>query len=410
MKILMISPEHPYPTDNGSKRRIRAVLEHFSAHHQVTLVSLRESPDGIPQMLPAVDKTWAERSFTIQPRKKKQMVQSVMSPRPYRQIKFWHPEMAAAVRQTMEREAYEVVWVHYLSSVRFLEGWWEKLDPKPLLVLDQHNLYSTFWESFIRRSGNPLIRWFGTLEKIKSQALQSRWFPRFDLIAAVSQQDLEDSRSYLSEGEADFHLAPNGVDLDYFSPRRDKSTNTKPGVIFTGSMDATMNQQAVFWFRNQVWETIKNQLPDCQYMIVGRNPSPSVIQLTKEEDIMVTGTVPDVREYFDRADAAVIPIHLGGGTKLKILEALAMEVPVVSTTGGARGVAVQNGVHCWLADAPDQFAARVIEVLREPRQSREMARAGRQLVEERYSWNSILSSLETALKLKMKEELGRTQS
>ena len=409
MKILMIAPEHPYPTDNGSKRRIRAVLEYFSARHLVTLVSLRESPGGTTQTLPG-DKTWVERTFAIQPRKAKQMVQSLLSPRSYRQIKFWHPEMAAVIRQTLEQEAYDVVWVHILSSVRFLEGWWEKLDPKPLLVLDQHNLYSTFWESFIQRSTNPLIRLFGMVERNKSQTLQSRWFPRFDLIAAVSQQDLEDSRTYQPEGEADLHLTPNGVDLDYFSPRREKKTSTKPGVIFTGSMDATMNQQAVFWFRNQVWGTIKNQLPDCQFMIVGRNPTLSVSQLTREEDIMVTGTVPDVREYFDRADAAVIPIHLGGGTKLKILEALAMEVPVVSTTAGARGVAVQNGVHCWLADAPDQFAARVIEVLREPRRAREIAKAGRQLVEERYSWRSILSSLETALKLMLKENLGRTQS
>jgi glycosyltransferase involved in cell wall biosynthesis len=239
---------------------------------------------------------------------------------------------------------------------------------------------------------------YGTLEKWKSHRLQAEWFPQFDLIAAVSQQDQEDSLPYLPRGNDRVCVVPNGVDLDYFSPlvTRGEAEN-KPTVLFTGSMDATMNQQAVTWFVEKVWPRIIDQIPEGKFYIVGRNPSSTIQQLESVRGVVVTGTVPDVRMYFSRADVCVIPIHLGGGSKLKTVEAMAMGLPIVSTQGGIQGIAVQSGVHLLLADHPEEFSDCVIKLLKDRSLADRLSQQARILVQKNYSWENIFQIIENRM-------------
>ena len=401
MKILMISPQYPYPIDNGSKRRIAAVLEFFAQRHQVTLVSLEEVRKLGDVEFKIENKIWKEWVYPIRASKALTVLRSLISRRSYRQIKFWNNQMFEKIQELLSCGSFDLIYVHFLSSVRFIEEWSDLVGDKPLLLLDQQNVFTTFWDSFVTDSGNQLIRIYSLLERRKSHRLQASWFPRFDLIAAVSQQDLEDSLPFLPESQVSMRLVPNGVDLEYFDGKKDFSHSTSPQVVFVGSMDALMNQEAVLWFANQIWGIIKREMSDSEFVIVGRNPPIRIRQLAQRDGIIVTGNIPEVKPYLARASLCVIPIHLGGGTKFKILEAMAMELPIVSTSAGANGVDVVDGEHLYLADDPLIFASRIVELLRNQELAQSMGVRARSLVKEKYSWNAVLLSLESELKLLM---------
>jgi glycosyltransferase involved in cell wall biosynthesis len=158
-----------------------------------------------------------------------------------------------------------------------------------------------------------------------------------------------------------------------------------------------MNQDAVHWFVERIYQLVRQEVSDGQFWIVGQEPPPAVRKLSSISGVRVTGTVTDVREYYAQAKVFVVPMRLGGGTKLKTLEAMAMGLPVVSTTVGAQGLEVEPGRHLHIADEPEVFAARVVELLQDRRKAISMGAQARTLVEQRYSWERIVSGIEDRL-------------
>jgi glycosyltransferase involved in cell wall biosynthesis len=159
-----------------------------------------------------------------------------------------------------------------------------------------------------------------------------------------------------------------------------------------------MNQDAVLWFSANILPLIKQQIADIQFWIVGRNPASEIWKLAEREGITVTGTVADVRDYYRQAKVFVVPLRLGGGTKVKTLEAMAMGLPIVSTAVGAQGLDIRSGQHIWIADRPEDFAARVVELMKDPEQACKIGAEARLLAERKYSWSSILGDVEDKVK------------
>jgi len=235
------------------------------------------------------------------------------------------------------------------------------------------------------------------LEMLKAKYLQKRWFPRFDAILCVASEDLQKTAEYV-DSRTSLWLVPNGVDIDYFRPvsQPDPQERTLT-LVFGASMDVAMNQDAVHWFAASILPRIKQQVPDVQFWIVGRDPPATVRSLAEREGITVTGTVPDVRDYYRQAAVFVVPLRAGGGTKLKTLEAMAMGLPIVSTTVGAQGLDVESGRHLYIADNPKVFAAYVIELLEDRNKAVQMGGEARRLVEQQYSWTSIVGEVDRKL-------------
>jgi polysaccharide biosynthesis protein PslH len=218
---------------------------------------------------------------------------------------------------------------------------------------------------------------------------------RFDGILTVSNADRETfTRLYPDVRVKPMWVIPTGVDTEHFTPS--EAPISEPRLVFTGSMDWLPNEDAMRFFCRDVLPLIRAEEPRARLSIVGRSPTAAVRALA-EEHIEVTGTVPDVRPFMRKAAVHVVPLRIGGGTRLKIFEAMAMGQAVVSTTIGAEGLPVADGEHVRIADGPRAFADAVLSLLRDPRRRQSLGAAARQLVVGHYDWSVAAGVLDAAL-------------
>jgi glycosyltransferase involved in cell wall biosynthesis len=201
---------------------------------------------------------------------------------------------------------------------------------------------------------------------------------------------------------------PTGVDVAYFSPSPAPEVENR--LVFSGSMDWYPNEDAIVYFVEQILPRVRRDLPNVTLTVVGRRPSAQVKALAAQAGVHVTGTVDDVRPYVAEASLYIVPLRVGGGTRLKIFEALAMGKAVLSTSVGAEGLNVVADQHLALADGPEPFSAAVTALLREPDRRRSLGAAGRRLVESRYSWKSVTAEFDAHLRDAADRKSGATTS
>ncbi len=265
---------------------------------------------------------------------------------------------------------------------------------RPFLILDQQNVDELYFRSFVRCNTIPLWRTYAAIETVKAKQVQKLWFPRFDMILCVASEDLQTTARY-TNSHTNLYLAPNGVDIEYFCPKEQQYLkNPSRMLVFGGSLDVVINQDAVSWFVINVFPAILQQIPDVQFMVVGRNPPLEIQNLAKRQGVSVTGTVPDVRDYYRQAEVFVVPLRTGGGTKLKTLEAMAMGLPVVSTSVGAQGLEVESGRQLMIADNARDFSTAIITLMRNRQKAIIMGEEARRFVEQRYSWAIIMEMVD----------------
>jgi len=263
-------------------------------------------------------------------------------------------------------------------------------------VIFTHNVESEIW----RRHAETKTGMFGKLlygaQYRRMMRYEARTLGRFDGVLAVSDADRDTfSRLYPGAIRRPAHVVPTGVDTDYFAPSPSGPDSRE--MVFTGSMDWLPNEDAMVFFCRDVLPIIRAQEPAVRLTIVGRAPTPAVKRLADAAFVQVTGRVDDVRPYMKDAAVYVVPLRIGGGTRLKIFEAMAMGKAVVSTTVGAEGLPVTSGDHVMLADDPRTFADAVVRLMRNVDRRREIEAAARALVVERYDWSAVAGELETAL-------------
>jgi glycosyltransferase involved in cell wall biosynthesis len=215
---------------------------------------------------------------------------------------------------------------------------------------------------------------------------------QFDGIVTVSDSE----RTWVQRHApgATVELMPNGVDTEYFSPLSSATSERDPYIVFTGAMDYPPNVDAACWFCDEILPVLQRKLPRLGFKIVGKNPHSQIVELGKRKGVQVTGTVADIRDYIAGALALVVPLRSAGGTRLKILEAMAMERPVISTRIGAEGLEVSPGKDILIADDAERFANHIDLLLKSPEASNCLGRAGRRLVTEKYDWRVCLNGFE----------------
>jgi polysaccharide biosynthesis protein PslH len=198
--------------------------------------------------------------------------------------------------------------------------------------------------------------------------------------------------------------------VDYFKPL---SVEEKPNsLVFTGSMDWLPNEDAILYFAEAILPLVKQECPEVTLEVVGRNPSRKLrVAAEREKSLRLTGWVEDIRPFLARGSVCIVPLRIGGGTRLKIFEAMAMAKPVISTTVGAEGLPVQSGKDLILADTPNDFAQSVICLLRDEHLRRRLGNGARTLVEENYSWRRVAESfartLQECVTLKTSRDVSR---
>ena len=388
-RLLVLDEEFPFPTNNGKRTRSFNLYTRLARRFSIRYVGYGEAesagadalrasgiePVAVPPSVPAKQGA----AFYLR------LLANLASPLPYIVTSHRSRAYGDAVRAQAGEFKPDLViaeWTPYAIFAR-------ELNTRKLL--STHNVEADIWRRYHETETNPLRKLYIAEQWRKVKRFERAALGWVDGATAVSEPD---AACLLRERpDLDLEVIPNGVDLDYFGTLPEPTGGHQ--LVFTGSMDWRPNQDAARYFVDEILPLVRKAVPDVECTFVGRSPPPDIVRLGDQPGVHITGTVDDVRPYVARAAVYIVPLRIGGGSRLKILEAMAMGRAIVSTTVGAEGLEVTHGRNLLLADDPDAFATSVVALLRDPVRCRQLATEGRRLVELKYGWDSLAVRLGT---------------
>jgi glycosyltransferase involved in cell wall biosynthesis len=384
MKVLVIDEEFPYPLNTGKRIRTFNLINRLAGRHE--LIYLCRENGLNPEMKNPI---LTQRVSSPIPRKSGpwfyiRLALNLTSRLPYVVSSHYSDDFEhETLRLAQAVDVVHCEWTPYAWSMR-------RLFPCPS-VLVTHNVESQIWERYYKNENNPFKKFYIHQQWRKLTRFEKWACSQFSQITAVSKEDKKTLEQQY--GAKDVTVVPNGVDVNYFMPQE---SDVRPyNMVFTGSMDWRPNQDAVVYFLDFIYPLIQKTLPEVSFTVVGRNPPEWLVAKGRTfRNVEFTGTVDDVRPYVARGSVYIVPLRIGGGSRLKILEALAMSKPVLSTTIGAEGLKVENGKTIALADEAKTFAKMAVAMLKNREKIAHLGKNGRDLVVRQYSWDSIAVILE----------------
>jgi glycosyltransferase involved in cell wall biosynthesis len=417
-KLLFVAGRPPYPLDTGAKIRSWHILTCLCQKYQVDVLCYRcgsrdcsweaaATSIGVGKLV-EIDNQ--KLDYKVTPF---MFISSVMRRLPVTVTKYQTKAMTEMFRELLEDD-YDLVHIEHVHLSGLLKY---VTDPKIVCSLDAHNVETQIADR-MRDMESSLLRKTGlAVHAHNMMEFEKCAFSNSDFIMAVSSEDIG-SIKMMSDSKARVSLVENGVDIEYFTPANNglsdvinnngfgNSVVGKDEIVFVGSMDWLPNIDGVEWFVKETFPLIKAQKPYCRFTIVGRNPHPSIKALDDpSRGIIVTGTVDDVRKYVRESSVVVVPLRYGGGTRLKILEAFAMGVPVVSTALGCEGITYENDRELLLADSPRALAEACVQLLSDGKKAAEIAKAARKLALRKYSWDVITQNMLISLDALSEEKM-----
>ena len=395
MRVLWVKAGKLLPVDTGGKIRSYNLLRFLAKEHEVTLLSYyggRRDPDYEASLLKEIP--GAQILYTAAPdanamQRAVDYLYRLPRRAPYAVSKFTHPAVQTTVADWLSSGRFDVAVCDFLSASLNFPARLSTLTP---CVLFQHNVESSLWQRMAVMESNPVKKLSFAIESAKMTRYERATLAKFHHVIAVSEYDRQ--QMLKMNPACQITVVPTGVDTQKFRVAPASSTSP-PRVVFTGSMDWEPNIDAVDYFCSQIWPAIRKEFPDAIFQIVGRNPFAKVQRLASES-VQVTGTVPSVAEYLEKASVVVVPLRIGGGTRLKIFEAMAMGKALVSTSIGAEGLEVESGRDLLLADDASSFADAVILLLRDAAIRRRIEQAAVQLAAQ-YDWSRVVKQFAEVL-------------
>lgn len=384
MKILLLSAWFPYPPINGSKIRLSNLIRQIATRHEIDLLAFaRTIPVGEAQAhLPAL-RQFCRKVDVVPARefnpRSWDALRGFASTRPRSLVQTYSHRMATLVADSLERNAYDVVIAFEAGAPSLVSLLASRIAGVPVVLED---IELTVLKDAFRTAGGPVSRVRHGLTWFK-QARFTRRVLRSTAACIVPSEPERQNLIPLVSGPCAIEVVPNCVDLTScagdFGPRDPRS------LVFSGSITYHPNLDAADYFLSSIYGWIKAAVPDVNVNILGSTNGVALNQLTVDTSVRFTGRIPDVRPLIARSWVSVVPLRLGAGTRVKIIESMAMGTPVVSTRKGAEGLAVTHGENILIADEPKEFADAVVHLIRDPEFRRKLAVAGLQLVSARYS-------------------------
>jgi glycosyltransferase involved in cell wall biosynthesis len=385
VKILWVNANFLHPTTKGGQIRTLEMLKCLHRRHEVHYVAIENpaEPEGMaraheystrayPIWLNVPDKT--SPAFLLQ------AAAGLLSNVPVAVSRWCSKDAERLIGDLLRKEKFDRAVCDFLVS----SGHYPDL---PGCVLFQHNVETMIWRRTAEHA-TGLKKPYMQLQAQRMFDYERKVCREVGYTIAVSQTDADLMRQMFDVSNV-AHI-PTGVDLDYFRPQ---PSQPAADLVFVGSMDWRPNDDGVSWFVSEVLPLIRKQRPDCSVAIVGRNPAANIKALPVE----VTGTVPDVRPYLWGSKVSIVPLRIGGGTRLKIYESMAARVPVVSTTVGAEGLAYRDGHDIAIADSPEAFANACVDLLANDARRASLSQAAWQMVADRFSWDQVSREFEEIL-------------
>ena len=393
MKILYVSFDPPYfPGGTGGETRQYNLVKELAANHEFHYVG----PRFEGERLQILEQFFSKRTMPA-PRSFAERVCAFVIKR----LDFRYPKLVQEyerlrmvlmplIRDALAAEHYDLIHIEHTNIAHWLHG----LDSPVPRILSSENVKTIIWERYYQNAdGNERRRFYRDYCRFRNY--ESKYLRDYDGVIAVSEKDIDTFKNF-TEDSVPLFMVPNGCDTDYFRPTE---VSDHFELLFTGTMQYRPNAEAMVYFCREVFPRIIAHLPQCRLKIVGNKPPPEVIALEQQGNIEVTGFVPDVRPYMASADVIVVPLLSGSGTRLKILEAMAMGKAVVATTVGAEGIDYANGRDIVIADEPESFAQKVVALLSNSSKRKMLGENARVLAEQKYSWKASAVELEKAYRL-----------
>lgn len=388
MRILILTPQLPYPAQQGTTLRNFNIIRNLAQRHSLDLISFLAPGQTLDAQSPL--HKLCQRIDTV-PQPTRALAQrardTLFSPLPDMGLRLESAEMHELVRRRLHATSYDIVQIEGIEMAQYAQS------GECAVVFDDHNCeYLLQKRNCLTDLKNPR-RWvaaaYSFVQWQKLRRYEAQICRRSQAVSAVSPADAQSLKSLTPE--LDFTVIPNGIDLAAFTPSH-APIASQPVLIFIGKMDYRPNIDAVLWFGRHVFPQIRQQQPDVRFQIIGLNPHARLDELRSMPGIEITGGVEDVRPFIAAATLYVIPLRVGGGTRFKALEAMACGKPIVSTSLGVEGIGVEDGQHLLIADTPQDFANAVLRLLADPhgQQSQTLWRNARIFVEKQYGWEQIV--------------------
>jgi sugar transferase (PEP-CTERM/EpsH1 system associated) len=397
MKLLWLNAGLLLPLDKGGKLRTWHLMRHLARRHEISYVSFRDVSDteddvtGMREVastvvtIPRTEPRKGTAQFYVDAGR------FLADRTPYAVAKYRSIEYRRAVERLLGEHQFDAIVCDFLVPVVNLPD-----TRRCPAILFTHNVEAEIWRRHSETARNRIAQLLLAQQWRRMLRFERAALGRFDLVLAVSEADGQTfERLYPGALHAPVHIVQTGVDTSFFTPMA--AATKRAHLVFTGSMDWLPNVDGMQYFVRDVLPRIRKAEPDATLSIIGRSPTPAVKRLALDAGIEITGRVDDVRPHIAEGAVYIVPLRIGGGTRLKIFEAMAMGKAVVSTTIGAEGLPVTPGEHVVIADDPAQFARAVVDLIRDHEYRRRIEIEARRLVVERYDWSSVSRDFEDAL-------------
>ena len=382
-----------HPTTKGGQIRTLEMLRCLHRRHEIQYVAIENSayPEG-----PARAGEYSTRAYPFQFKIAQkpsiaffgQLAAGLVRPMPLAVSRFHSPPLGRFLEELIRREGFDCAVVDHLAPTSYFP----RLEQA---VFFQHNVETVIWRRHVEHAANPLRRAYFKLQSERMYHYERRVSREAGHIVAVSQTDAEQMRALFDVTRVT--EIPTGVNLEYFQPPEHRPAPLAD-LVFVGSMDWLPNIDGVQWFVREVLPLIRRKRPETTLAVVGRLPDAKIKQLGVEDQrIEITGTVPDIRPYLWGGAVSIVPLRIGGGTRLKIYEAMAARIPVVSTTIGAEGLTAHPPEDIRIADTPEAFADQCLALLADPKARRCVANAAWQMVHDHFSWDHVARCFERVM-------------
>lgn len=399
MHVLQFAPRVCWPLDTGAKLRNFHLARALSQRVKVTHLAFADRDPPLGTLRDVYDQVvTVKQSPGYTPTK---ILRGALGRTPLTVLNYTTDAMMRMLERVLAEQQFDVVQVEgsqlaaYLPIIRAAKC-------RPMAVCDWHNIESEVMRRYAEREASNLRKKYAKRTARQLLALEQQAGSEFDAHLTVSERDGARVRELVRDARV--FVIENGVDPDYYSdaqietaysawPNRSGPDGTKRRLLFVGSMDYHANIDAAVNFARTVWPELVESHDELTYTIVGKDPSPEVLELSSNRGIEITGTVEDVRPYYRDAVAAIVPLRVGGGSRLKILEAMAAGVPVIATTVGAEGLAVSNRENIVIANTNEEMREAIARIAEDSTLRSKLRGGGRVLVSQRYDWSAVGDSL-----------------
>jgi polysaccharide biosynthesis protein PslH len=391
MKILWVKSDLLHPTTKGGHIRTLEMLKRIHQRHEVHYAGFENDPEGEGvsrsseycsrlYRLPHAAPKRTSAAFAAQ------LLKGVISPLPVAVFRYRSVPMARLLRDIIARERFDSMVCDFITpAINF--------PSLSAAVIFQHNVETMIWRRHSENARNAAERLYLRMQADRMFSFERAACRAARHVIAVSREDAQLMRDMF--GIEDVSSVPTGVDVEKFTPTTDPP---RAGLVFVGSMDWLPNIDGMRFFVEEVLPLIRRKRPDCALAIVGREPSREIRAFAEKDSLIkVTGTVPDVRPYLGTSAVSIVPLRIGGGTRMKIYEAMAARVSVVSTAVGAEGLDVHPPDNIRIADSASGFAAQCLELLEDPSERSRQSQAAWDLVARNFGWDSVARRFESIL-------------